>query len=89
MTETEMANARQNLVYVAVSENLELAKIYVERVESSPEAFHAMLTEIRLGNAQRLLVPGLHHLAVIGDPRTIRSDLRKCGVDVLIASPID
>ena len=89
MTEVEMANARQNLVDLAVSQDLDLTKIYVERIESSPEAFHAMLTEITLGSVERILVPGLHHIAVIGDPRTIRSDLHKCGVDVLIASHID
>ncbi|WP_328993921.1 hypothetical protein OG394_06075 [Kribbella sp. NBC_01245] len=89
MTEVEMANARQNLVDLAVSQALDLRKIYVERIESAPDAFDALLTEVTQGGVERILVPGLHHLAVIGDPRAIRNDLQKDGVDVLIARHID
>lgn len=89
MTEPEMANARQNLVDLAASENLELTKIYVERIESVPQTFRAMMIEVERECIDRIVVPGLHHLAVIGNPETIKTDLGARGVEVLVARHAD
>ncbi|WP_328990041.1 hypothetical protein OG394_27755 [Kribbella sp. NBC_01245] len=85
MTDNELADARQNLVDFARDHRYKLAAIFVERIETAPAAFQAMTEQLRKLDTPALVVPGCHHLAVLGNPLAIRQQLEEHGTKVLIA----
>jgi hypothetical protein len=86
MTEHELANAKQDLADFAVKEGYTLGRIYVERVDRAPAAFQTLMDEVRRHEAKAVVVPGLHHLAVLGAPSTLKDHLEHyTGARVLAA----
>lgn len=86
MTEVELANARQNLVDYAEAHGYELGAIFVERLETAPAAFEAMAYELTGLDTPAIVVPGVHHLAVLGNPLQVRQQLEDPGgIRVLVA----
>ena len=73
MSETELTNARKLIVEAAQAGGVQLVTIRVEEIEASPDG-------------QPLVVPTLHHLAVLRHPTQIRDHVRHCTHEVLIAT---
>jgi len=75
MTEYELAAAKQDLADFARREGYALGRVYVERIDQSPAAFQALMAEIHRREATAVVVPGPHHLTVVGSPRSLKDHL--------------
>lgn len=75
---------RRQLKAFATDHGLQLTKVYVEE-PGSPSAAFDLLESLLDSDGQPLVVPTLHHLAVLGPPAQIRDHLRHCSHEVLIA----
>ncbi len=69
----------------AVNHDLQLTKVYVEQL-GPPKAVFDLLRSLMESEGQPLVVPTLHHLALLGNPAEIRDHLRQNSHDVLIAN---
>jgi hypothetical protein len=86
MRHSELAAMRRGIVECAATEGCDLAAIYIERVETSPVAWRALQTKLSASSDLNvLIVPGLHHLATVGNPVEVRNVLLGSGTKVLIA----
>jgi hypothetical protein len=86
---SELATARQSIVDASRIHELELVAIYIEEVETAPDDFHNLLAAVMQSQHKAIIVPGLHHFAVLGDPTEVRSTLESNGIAVFMARPID
>ncbi len=77
MTETELADAKQDLADFAAAEGYTLGTVYVERIDHVPAAFACLLDELEREDARAVVVPGLHHLAVVGVTPSLRDHLER------------
>ncbi|MFI5695413.1 hypothetical protein ACIA58_26405 [Kribbella sp. NPDC051586] len=80
----ELLAIRRQLKAFATEHGLELIKVYVEEPGPPGPAFD-LLESLLESEGQPLVVPTLHHLAVLGHPAQIRDHLRHCTHEVLIA----
>ncbi len=92
MTAGEMARAQDDLLSFAERKGYDLDKveIFVEKLETVPDAFAKMAEKLSGPGAHVVIVPGIHHLAGLGDPpmavlRAFTAD----GVLVLMARHVD
>ncbi|HZX08207.1 hypothetical protein [Kribbella sp.] len=76
---------RRQLKAFATEQGLLLTKVYVEE-PGPPGAAFDLLEALLESEGQPLVVPTLHHLAVLGPPARIRDHLRHCTHEVLIAT---
>lgn len=75
MSETELSDLKKDLAAFARTEGFTLRTIYVEQVESVPAAFQALMEAVRREDVKTVLVPSLHHLAVVGEPLAMKEHL--------------
>jgi hypothetical protein len=89
MRPAELGRARDRLTRVAAAEGLTLKAIFVERPETEPAAFHAVVEAARSDEVSAVIVPTLQHLKPRPGERSRRDRLvRDAGVRVLVvASP--
>lgn len=80
----ELLAIHRRLKAFATEHGLQLIKVYVEE-PGPPTAAFDLLESLLESDGQPLVVPTLHHLAVLGHPAQIRDHLRHCTHDVLIA----
>ncbi|WP_328989309.1 hypothetical protein OG394_24065 [Kribbella sp. NBC_01245] len=64
----EITAAKDHLAAYAVQTELTLDRIYVDRPESQPEAFHALIEALNRRGIRLVLVPSLAHLGGHGSP---------------------
>ncbi|MGW6200756.1 hypothetical protein ACWF0M_31735 [Kribbella sp. NPDC055110] len=76
---------RRQLKALASEQGLQLTRVYVEE-PGPPSAAFDLLESLLESDGQPLVVPTLHHLAVLGHPLKIRDHLRHCTHEVLIAT---
>ncbi|MFG1625443.1 hypothetical protein [Kribbella sp. NPDC049227] len=76
---------RRQLNAFAIEQRLQISKVYVEE-PGPPSAAFDLLESLLESEGQPLVVPTLHHLAVLGHPLEIRDHLRHCAHEVLIAT---
>lgn len=81
----ELLAVHRQLKAFAREHGLQLTKVYVEE-PGPPSAAFDLLESLLESDGQPLLVPTLHHLAVLGHPAHIRDHLRLCTHEVLIAT---
>ena len=81
----ELLAIRRQLKAFATEHGLQLTKVYVEEPGPPSTAFD-LLESLLDSEGQPLVVPTLHHLAVLGHPAKIRDHLRDCTHEVLIAT---
>lgn len=72
MTETEVRYAKERLAYFAQEEGLQLDKVYVEKVETWPAAFEALVGAAVSDEVSAVLLPSMLHFAVLGPPAAIK-----------------
>ncbi|WP_133806107.1 hypothetical protein [Kribbella caucasensis] len=90
MGDSELAAMRRRIVECCQADGGELAAIYIERVETSPFAWRALLEKLADSSGLNVvIVPGLHHLASIGHPIEVRNILLEFGANVLVAAQGD
>jgi hypothetical protein len=86
MTAAELELTRERLASFAQAEGYALAGVFVERVDTAPSAFHALVNAVKRHDDREVLVPSTRHLAVLGVPPTLTSYLERCtGARVLAA----
>ncbi|GAB3948690.1 hypothetical protein GCM10029976_080390 [Kribbella albertanoniae] len=90
MTPAEMARAQRGLIEFAERRGLVLSEIFIEKLESVPEAFAKLAARVSEPGERIVIIPGIHHLAGLGDPplsvlRAFAAD----GVQVLIAGHVE
>ncbi|HYU84197.1 MAG TPA: hypothetical protein VEK80_05280 [Kribbellaceae bacterium] len=86
MTETELGDVKQDLADFAVREGYTLGQVYVERIDRAPAAFQTLVDDVRRNEVKAVVVPGLHHLGVLGSPAALKEHLEHyTGVRVLTA----
>jgi hypothetical protein len=92
MTAGEMAGAQRDLLAFAERKgyNLDRIEIFVEKLETAPDAFAKMVEKLFGPGGRVVIVPGIHHLAGLGSPplavlRAFTAD----GVQVLTAGHVD
>ncbi|MER7247591.1 hypothetical protein [Kribbella sp. NPDC000426] len=76
---------RRGLNAFAIERGLQITMVYVEEPGPPTLAFD-LLESLLESEGQALVVPTLHHLAVLGYPLKIRDHLRHCTHEVLIAT---
>jgi len=81
----ELLAIHRQLEAFATDQGLQLTKVYVEE-PGPPSTALDLLESLVESDGQPLIVPTLHHLAVLGHPAQIRDHLRHCTHDVLIAT---
>jgi hypothetical protein len=64
MSGAEVAKARRLVVETARRLNLQPIAIHIEKIESSPEAFHHRLAAVTRNEQRTIIAPGLHHFEV-------------------------
>ncbi len=92
MTAGEMARAQRDLLSFAEKKGyaLDNVEIFVEKLETAPDAFAKMAEKLSGPGEHVVIVPGIHHLAGLGSPplavfRAFAAD----GVQVLTAGHVD
>lgn len=86
MSAAELARARARIVAFARAEGYALQGIFVERVETAPAAFEALIEAVNRYEATAVVVPGLSHLKTFEAPANLRERLeRTTGARVLVA----
>lgn len=87
MTAAEVAKARDQLTRFAAAEGLTLQCIYIEKLETEPAAFQALVDAARPDEVAAVVVPTLQHLEPRFGERSRREHLeRNAGVRVLVAA---
>ncbi|MFG1813420.1 hypothetical protein ACGFIF_06635 [Kribbella sp. NPDC049174] len=81
----ELLAVHQRLKAYATEHGLQLTKVSVEE-PGPPNAAFDLLASLLDSDRQPLVVPTMHHLAVLGHPAKIRDHLRHCTHEVLIAT---
>lgn len=75
MKEHELDAVKRDLSDFAAREGFTLGAIFVERLDRSPAAFQALMAEARRTEAAAVVVPGVHHLSVLGAPQAFRDHM--------------
>jgi hypothetical protein len=87
MSPREKADIRARLQIAAERHGCSLGKVFEEKLETAPEAFRALL-DAALTDGAGVVVPGLEHLAIHGDPVKLREYTSAAiARDILIAEP--
>lgn len=87
MSAREVAQAKAAIVAFASAEGFTLQGIYVERLETAPAAFEALIEAANRFEAKAVLVPSLRHFAVPGAPSSMKDRVeRSTGAQVLVAA---
>jgi hypothetical protein len=81
----ELLVVHRRLRACATDHGLRLSKVYVEE-PGPPSAAFELLESLLQSDGQPLIVPTLHHLAVLGHPAQIRDHLRHSSHEILIAT---
>lgn len=68
MSETELAAVERDLADCAQRHGCVLGTVHVERIDQSPAAFQALVNQLVHQDIAVLILPGAHHLAVLGSP---------------------
>lgn len=90
MTASEMAWAQRGLIEFAERRGLVLNEIFIERLESAPEAFAKLADRLNVPGQRIVILPGTHHLAGLGDhPVAVLKAFANDRVQVLIADHIE
>ncbi|MGW1340930.1 hypothetical protein ACWCOV_07725 [Kribbella sp. NPDC002412] len=75
MTATEKARIRAGFEALARKNDYRLGKIFMERVETAPDALSALVTAVLDDRAAAIAVPSLAHFSVFGHPVAIQKQL--------------
>jgi hypothetical protein len=90
MDAAEMDRARRGMVSVAKSRGLDIDAIFIEHLETAPEAFAAMIEKLQASGPKVLIIPGAHHLAGLGNHPLVVLQALKCGgVEVIFAPHVE
>jgi hypothetical protein len=81
----ELLVMHRRLNAYAVNHDLQLTKVYVEQL-GPPTAVFNLLGSLMESEGQPLVVPTLHHLALLGNPAEIRDHLQQNSHEVMIAN---
>ncbi|MFI6675225.1 hypothetical protein [Kribbella sp. NPDC050470] len=85
MDAREKADIRARMLRTADHHGYRLGKIFEEKVETSPAALRALL-DAALTDGAAVVLPGIQHLAIHGDPVKLRRHIADAiARDVLIA----
>jgi hypothetical protein len=90
MDAAEMDRARRWLVSAAKSRGLDIDAIFIEHLETVPEAFAAMIEKLQAAGPKVLIIPGAHHLAGLGNhPLVVLEALTCDGIEVIFAPHVE
>jgi hypothetical protein len=85
-TETELSDTKADLHRFAVREGFTLGTVFVEQAHTVPAGFEALIAAVKHYEARAVVVPSLHHLAVLGAPPALTEYVQSVtGVPVLVA----
>jgi hypothetical protein len=84
MNETELSNARKLIVEAAQRHGAQLVAIHVEEIETSPEAFHDLLSVVMKAPQRMIITPDIQHLEVAGEPASVRQRLESNGITIVV-----
>lgn len=90
MDANEMERARSGMVALAKSRGLEIDGIFIEHLETVPDAFASMVDKFRTASSKVLIIPGVHHLAGMdSNPLMVLEALKDDGVEVIFAAHVE
>src|SRR5690242_14974775 len=72
MTEDELGAVKERLNHFAATEGFAMGTIFVERRESAPGAFEALVQAIEHEQAAAVVLPSMLHFAVLGAPLAVK-----------------
>ncbi|MEU4294728.1 hypothetical protein AB0E63_41450 [Kribbella sp. NPDC026596] len=81
----ELLATHRKLIACATERGYRLGTVYVQRA-GPPDAVFDLLGSLLESDGLSLVVPTLHHLAILGNPLDIRDHLSRGGHQVLIAT---
>jgi hypothetical protein len=84
MSEAELARARHLIVDCARRLNVQLIAIYVEEIETTPEAFHDLLAAVMRNEPRLIIAPDIHHFEVAGDASAVVERLESNGIKIVL-----
>lgn len=77
MSTAELARAKARIVAFMRAEGFTLQGIFVERVETAPAAFEALIEAVNHHEATAVVVPSLSHLKTFEAPANLRDHLER------------
>lgn len=87
MTETELADIKDDLARFADKYGYELGRVFVERIDRVPAAFGALLELLDRDKPAAMVIPSALHFAPLGLPPQLMHHLEATtGVRVLMAN---
>jgi hypothetical protein len=90
MTPAEMAQARDGIIRFAAARGLGVPEIFIEDLETVPEAFAKLAHKLERSGERIVILPGVHHLAGLGTPPLAAlAAFTADGVQVLIAGHVE
>ncbi|TDW22116.1 hypothetical protein [Kribbella kalugense] len=91
MSAGEMARARRDLLSFATRRGFGLeVDLFVEKLETVPDAFARMAKKLSGPGGHVVIVPGIHHLAGLGNPPlAVLQAFTADGVQVLMAGHVE
>ncbi len=90
MTASETEQARKQLASTAKSHGVDIDAIFIEHLETAPDAFAAMIGKLQTSGQNILFIPGAHHLAGLGNHPIVVLEALKCdGVEVIFAPHVE
>lgn len=84
MTDGELAGARHLIVDTARRLGVRLAAIHVEEIETSPSAFHNLLTTVMRDEQRMIITPDIHHIEVAGEATAVVERLESNGIAIVL-----
>ncbi|WBQ06252.1 hypothetical protein [Kribbella sp. CA-293567] len=85
VTDGQMKELEQQMATFAQAEGFAMGFVYVERSETSPAAFGALMESVNRYEVSAIVVPSRLHLAVLGSPLEMNDRFeRAAGVRVLL-----
>lgn len=77
MTPAEVARVRGELETFARTEGYALGTVFVERLDRSPAAFHALVAALGRVDRPAVVIPAVRHLAAVDGVRNLKQHLEQ------------
>ncbi|MGW7687129.1 hypothetical protein ACWGID_40690 [Kribbella sp. NPDC054772] len=86
MCESEVNRTKERLTYFAKQAGYNLSAVFVEEVQTAPDAFERLVQAVVNDKVETVILPSMLHFAVLGDPKRIREHFEGAtGAKVVIA----
>ncbi|MEU4194882.1 hypothetical protein AB0E69_23490 [Kribbella sp. NPDC026611] len=72
LSDRHVEDLKRELGAFAHVEGFAMGSVYVEDPDTAPAAFEALVTSVNRYQITAVVLPGLRHLALVGDPAEVR-----------------